>query len=528
MREAIVKGAASAIAVDERFGVAQRVGADASGRSETGVSVPASPATLWHRMLLSVLSTALVLSALAYGTVNSWAIGIFQAGAALVLLLWAADALSSGVLRINRSLLQLPLIALAVVGMLQMLPLSTDAGGGAKTFSFDPYQTRLATIRIIALLIYFAAMLAFIDRPERLQRVVRLVIIFGFVLALIGIFQSFISPTTIYGLREIENAFPFGPFVNRHHFANYMLLMLALPLGMLFAGAIERDRQPLFIFAPLVMGIALVMTGSRGAMVSLVVQFAFLVGAAGVAAEGKRGEKSESMAGERRAAWLTRAGGAFALLLLLLIGVLTLGGEAGLSRLLGTLDAKDPTTGRLHLWEVTLNMIAAHPLLGTGLGAYGAAFTRYDTHGGALQVLQAHNDYLQVLADTGIVGAGLGILFLVVLYRMGWRRLRSADKYRRGVALGALTGCTGMFAHSFFEFPLHTTSNALLFLLLAALATLGEQVESQHTQSKRRRRRRSTSRGADSYHAPRGDAEDAEVLEADAPTADVAANPAAR
>lgn len=497
MQKAFTSGTAAgaAVATDESFGVRRRAEASESEKKRSSssgsaatVTPAAAPPTFASRMLMSVFSATLVLSALAYGTVNSWALAIFQAGAALVLLLWSIDALFSGVLRINRNLLQLPLAALVGIGIVQMLPLVS--GSDAGTLSLDPYQTRLATIRTFALLIYFAAILAFVDRPERLNRIVRLVIVFGFVLALIGIFQSFISPTTIYGLREIENAFPFGPFVNRHHFANYMLLALALPLGLLFAGAIERDRQMLFVFAALVMGIALVMTGSRGAMVSLVVQIAFLVGAAGVATRAKheRDGSRESTAEERRAGWLKRAGAAFGLLVLLLIGVLMFGGEAGLSRLLGTLDAKDPTTGRFHLWTVTLRMIADRPLLGAGLGAYGAAFTGYDTHGGALQVLQAHNDYLQVLADTGIVGACLGVFFLVVLYRTGWRCLRSPDRYRRGVCLGALTGCTGMLAHSFFEFPSHTTSNALLFLVLAALATLGSQVDRPHTPSKRRRR----------------------------------------
>jgi hypothetical protein len=61
---------------------------------------------------------------------------------------------------------------------------------------------------------------------------------------------------------------------------------------------------------------------------------------------------------------------------------------------------------------------------------------------------------------------------------------------RRGVALGALSGCAGVLVHSFFDFTLHTTANGLMFLLLAALATLNGRVEEPETHGRRRRRRR--------------------------------------
>ncbi len=122
-------------------------------------------------------------------------------------------------------------------------------------------------------------------------------------------------------------------------------------------------------------------------------------------------------------------------------------------------------------------MIKEHPLLGTGLGAFSAVYTRHDTGSGMYRLEQAHNDYLQILTDGGVVGALLALAFVVVLFRQGFRRLQSRDKFRRGVALGALTGCAGALVHSAFDFTLHTTANALLFLLLAALATMNGRVE---------------------------------------------------
>src|SRR5205823_10596423 len=109
----------------------------------------------------------------------------------------------------------------------------------------------------------------------------------------------------------------------------------------------------------------------------------------------------------------------------------------------------------------------------------------------------ADNDYLQTLSDGGIVGGILGITFIFILFRKGFFRRESEDKFRQGVVTGALAGCFAVLVHSFFDFTLHTTSNALLFLVLAALATVNGRVE--EPDKPRRRRRRHHRQGADSY-----------------------------
>jgi O-antigen ligase len=136
-------------------------------------------------------------------------------------------------------------------------------------------------------------------------------------------------------------------------------------------------------------------------------------------------------------------------------------------------------------------MIKTHPILGTGLGAVGVVYTGYDSRNGAYRLEQVHNDYLQVLSDGGIVGALIGLFFVVSLFRMGFARLDSRDDFRRGVATGALAGCFAVLIHSFFDFTLHTPANALLFLVLAALATLNGRVEDVQSRRKKGRRRNS-------------------------------------
>lgn len=453
--------------------------------------------TLASRFAFLVICLGIVMSALAYGTVHYWALGLFNLGGLTILILWVVDAWQLGNMRVSRNVLQLPLLGALVLGLVQLLPLRDVANDAAlaigitNTLSFDPYATRLVLVQLATLLIYFSATLVFVDTPHRLHILVRTIMIFGFCLALFGMTQSFTSPTKVYWMRELNQSTAFGPFINRHHFAGYMELTIALPLGLLFAGAVDREKKILFIFIAGLMGVALVMTASRGGIISLVAEVIFL---AIVTAIWRKQNEERRRRASRLKSVAVRAGLAAALLVSLFIGVLALGGEMSINRLIvDSVNTNDPTTGRAHFWSVTLDIIKAHPLLGTGLGAFGVVYTRFDSRNGLFRLEQAHNDYLQVLSDGGIIGAALALAFVALLFYRGFVRARSRDDFRRGVALASLAGCFAVLVHSFFDFTLHTTSNALLFLVLAALATINGRVED----APRRRRRRKSSSSTD-------------------------------
>ena len=66
----------------------------------------------------------------------------------------------------------------------------------------------------------------------------------------------------------------------------------------------------------------------------------------------------------------------------------------------------------------------------------------------------------------------LGVVFLTILFRVAWvRLLKAADPMDLALHMGAFAACCGLLVHSFVDFNLHIPSNALLFLLQAALAT---------------------------------------------------------
>jgi hypothetical protein len=153
--------------------------------------------SLASRFVFLILCVAVVMSALAYGTVHYWALSLFNLGALTILILWGVDAWTLGTLRISRNLLQLPLLGIILLGLVQLLPLGSvnvDGVTGAsvvRTLSMDPNATRLVLVQLVSLFVYFAATLVFTDTPHRLHILVRTIMIFGFVLALFGLTQSF-------------------------------------------------------------------------------------------------------------------------------------------------------------------------------------------------------------------------------------------------------------------------------------------------------------------------------------------------
>lgn len=419
--------------------------------------------TLTNKIAFFLLCAAIVWTTLAYGTVHQPTLALFYLTAAVILVLWAIDGFTSGVFRFNKSLLQIPLLAISVYGLIQVIPfgsLAETAGvaGIPRTISLDPFWTKVSALHFLALFIFFAAFLAFVDNTKRLKTLVWLITVFGFIYAFFAILQAVLSPDKIYGIYERPFSAPFGSFVNRHNFAAYMEMTIAVPLGLIFAGAVQRDRRLLVITAIGLMGIALLLSGSRGGLIALLAEIFFLV----ILTTNTKSYGQLAL----------KIGLSVALVIVIIAGSMLIGGESSLTRLAETSVSKDFTTDRTHIWNVTLEVIKNNLPFGSGLGAFSVAYTPYDSFSGIERVEQAHNDYLQVLADAGIVGLIIGAFFVFWLFRTGLQNIKNENTFRRGATVGALSGCFAVLIHSLFDFVLHTTAISLLFLTLVSLVVL--------------------------------------------------------
>ena len=448
-------------------------------RSSRSASEAARPAGRYDKAAAVLIAGIPMLATVGYGAVDIWALIPLSALSAFLAAVWLLDSLKNEEFRYSTSALQLSIGALTLLGCVQLLPLGPGGQGlpgGAElagTLTLDPFSTGYFVIRLLLLLMFFAAALTFLNAKRRVRRVMLAIVIFGALMAFAGILQRLASPDAIYGMRPTPQAIPFGPFVNQHHFAAFMEMTIGLGLAALLGDAVKRDRRALLVIALALMMIAVLMTGSRGGMIALFSVVAFVTAAnyAGRAA----GERERFRFGALHAA------GAAAIIVIVAGSVLFLAGADPLVRGLGMQAGQtDVTGGRLHFWSVALKIFVDNPIVGAGLDAFGVAFTRYDTWNGVWRVEQAHNDYLQILADGGVIGLACVAGFIFLLFRRGLTVIRrSSSPGRRSIAVGALAGCFGILVHSFFDFPLRTPSNAYFFLLLAAMATvpLGDERE---------------------------------------------------
>jgi O-antigen ligase len=163
-----------------------------------------------------------------------------------------------------------------------------------------------------------------------------------------------------------------------------------------------------------------------------------------------------------------------------MILVIALGGEQSLLRGTGIQNAQaDFTSGRSGFWKVAFQIFLSHPILGAGFDAFGVAYSRFDPSNGLFRVEQAHNDYLQMLADGGVIAFACVVGFIYLLFRKAFDRIKNGvSRLERSIAIGALAGCFGILVHSGLDFPLRTPANALFFLILVALATVKRMPDS--------------------------------------------------
>lgn len=444
--------------------------------------------TFWNKLAFFLIGTAVVFTTLAYGTVHQPIIAMFYILIVLTAMAWAADGLFSGTLQFSKSKLQIPLLLFGVYALLQAIPFGSYAeaagiAGIGRTISAEPFATQTTAIHIFFLSAFFAVALYTLDTSARLRRLTAVLTVFGFAYAFYGILQMVLSPDKIYGIYKPQTATPFGSFVNRHDFAAVIEMLIALPLGMVLSGSVRADKRLLYLVAVALMGTSMLLSGSRGGLIALIAEILLLV----IITTRSRGTKGIILKG----------GLSFLLLLSAVGGAIFVGGDTSLTRFAESATSDDITSSRRQIWTNTVNLIGDSLPLGAGIGAYAQAYTKVDSASGFERVEQAHNDYLQVVADAGVVGFVLGGLFLFWFFREGLRNSKTENRSRRGIAAGAFAGCFAILVHSAFDFVLHITAISVMFLaVLAILIASGRTYDDDITdvdENHHRRRRKKAS-----------------------------------
>jgi O-antigen ligase len=352
-------------------------------------------------------------------------------------------------------------------------------GSAARPITLDPPRTRLALLTFVAFALFTLGLTALLSASGSVS-IVRGIVAIGGVVALVGVVQYTVTGGASYTLKiygfwtpEFRGS-PFGPFVNRNHFAGWMLMGIPLAIATVcgtaasFRGAgfrrfiawlsasSDAGQMQLMAAASAVMTLSVLMASSRSGLLGF--------GVATVLATW--------LVLRRQKTGRARAWAVFIALFLIVCAA----GWAGFDRLvlrLGTLSADGSSAGgRLPVWRDSLTLVRNFPITGAGLNAFGAAMVQYQTSDRSIHFEQAHNDYLQILAEGGLLMLVAVGLTLVVFVNTVRQRFREAphEGTTYWTRVGAVVGLAAIAVQSLFEFSLQLPGNAVLFAVLVAIA----------------------------------------------------------
>jgi O-antigen ligase/tetratricopeptide (TPR) repeat protein len=264
-----------------------------------------------------------------------------------------------------------------------------------------------------------------------------------------------------------------GPFVNPDHFGSYLNMVLPIATaGVVFPTfLVRRNNEPFRVFCAvvvLIVSIALLLTLSRAGWIGAVIGFFSLVALSTFIPRAKRPAIF-------RLSWKA-AVPLSALMLVAIIATSSLvaggsGRQAADQRLKETISQHQSLHFRVGVWRDTLPMVRDFPLFGIGLGTFQDLFPHYKTPPYmANEIREAHNDYLELLASTGVLGFGLLAWFLGAVAIRLYRGLRALPPDILPIGAALTAALTAMAFQEFFDFNLQIPANAILLTLLMALA----------------------------------------------------------
>ncbi|MCB1877507.1 MAG: O-antigen ligase family protein [Chromatiales bacterium] len=336
------------------------------------------------------------------------------------------------------------------------------------TLSLDPGASLDAWLRSACYVGIFYLLVVQLNRRERRRGLAVALVAVGGLEAVLGLADFFTGNIHTFVPKPAWRVDLSGSFVNRNHFAGFMELALPMTVALLFAKSeFGRDHSgwkaairtlsrfllgtgALWVGLLLIMATALILSGSRGGVFALVLAFAlgfFLLIMRG-------GE-------HRELRWLP-------VLLAVAVGALLWTGSGPLGKKLSEIGLEN---NRDLIRQVSWNIVKDYPLIGTGPGSFRSVFPLYkDRELGARFYDHAHNDYLEVWVEQGIVGLGLltaavGSLLLAMVRGLRHRR----DPLYRSLLFGSLVACLSLSAHALVDFNWQIPANAAWFFALLAL-----------------------------------------------------------
>lgn len=444
-----------------------------------------------ERLITFIISCGIVLillSPLPFGNVETWSVSLFEIIAFLTFGVWLMGKIIKRRIRLPQSPVYIPmgLFFLLVIFQTIQLPdsilnilsphsfmlwqskreaLEHIFGSQInlpETISLSPFVTWQKLLLYLSYAMFFLVTTDYIRTSKQIKRFFWIIFTVAMIESLIGLLQYIASGTDVPAS---------GSYINPNHFAGLLLLVIPMFLGyIIYISTKERIQSNswkqliksqsssnlLLLFVTSLMAISLILAQSRGAIFSFAASLLFLYFLISM------NKKSRSIK------WLL--GIFFVLIILYSFWI-------GLDPVIEKFsETEEALPLRTYIWKDSLNLIKDFPVFGTGLGTFSLAYTLYKEDAYWPYVYDhAHNDYIELAAETGLAGFFLVLFALIAFYKSAIRKMRNfspqKDPLRYYILLGCLSGMFGLFIHAVTEFNFQIPANAYYFIFLLGLST---------------------------------------------------------
>jgi O-antigen ligase len=449
------------------------------------------------KVILSITLFLILFAPLAFGAVENWALLVLRVSVLLMLGAWGVRL----ALQRRRTVIRPPFVGALLLFFLlvsfQLTPFPASWRGLSHTpnsFSTDSRQTLgwkpltlfpQATLEGLAgLFTYSAFGLVLINNlrnKSKITPILNALIVLGSFEALYGVIEYWSGHQHIFWYPKVfYRGEATGTYINHNHFAGLLELILPLAVGAFFvhsdqqreqskpsapssSGALLHPNQfkPIALIAAItIMSVALVLSKSRAGMISSAISLVFLA----------------CFLRKKIARLRVHA----PLLAILLVGIVILKFNWDVIERFSW----SPYEARIRVgvWKDGARIVSDYPLLGSGLGTFKHVIPYYRSRVDFVKVpggsqpaawFHAHNDYLQLLIECGIVGFALITGWFAATARwllMSFRHFQSSSDAILGYSL--LSGMLALLLHGFIDFNFHIPANALLFCVLLSLSII--------------------------------------------------------
>jgi O-antigen ligase len=391
-------------------------------------------------VLVAGLCALLVFAVLAIGAVDEWSTFAFEAGASVLFLMWVRKQLVSHEGKLSKNPLYLPTFLFFGLIIVQLV-LHRSAYA---------YITKYEALQYVSYGMVLLIAAECVREEGARKKFALALIVFGALYAFFALAQQMMPNGKIFWFYTPRfHSSNYGSYVNHNHYAGLMEMLVPIPLVVSMGHLFRGGKRTLVASCTVLMASTIFLSGSRGGMLAFVLEVVLFAAL------------TLAQRGNPRAAL-----GSVAVCTLILAFLVFL----GKGQVLGRLGDLGPGI-RLNITKDCLRMFVHRPVLGWGLGTFPTVYPSYRSFYTNMFINEAHNDYAQLLVETGLFGFALMTWFLIRLYRCGLPTSRRWEfKWDGAVSFAALIGCTGILFHSFVDFNLQIPANAAVFYVLCALA----------------------------------------------------------